>query len=273
MHRHNFAALGISVLLHLGLPALIFFSGSQAATPPTVKTLPVSLTMFKPAPTPPPVVVEPVVVAKVEPPPKPKPKVKAKPKPKPKVKPKPKPKPKVKPKPKPKPKPKVKPKPEPEPEPIIEPIVEQEIEPPIEYQEPPIEYQAPQVAVVTPAPAPVTAVPPVTANPPAQPDFDPGKLALIEASYQTRLRQLIESKKKYPRRAKRLGHQGKVYVSFVVLPDGTIEQVELKEGSGANILDHAAMKTIISLSGTLPFPDEIKRQRWIFTIPISYELL
>ena len=272
MHRHNFAALGISVLLHLGLPALIFFSGSQAATPPTVKTLPVSLTMFKPAPTPPPVVVEPVVVAKVEPPPKPKPKVKAKPKPKPK--------PKVKAKPKPKPKPKTKirkkpkPKPKPLPEPVIEPIVEQT---PVEEIEPPIEYQAPQVAVVTPAPAPapapVTAVPPVTANPPAQPDFDPGKLALIEASYQTRLRQLIESKKKYPRRAKRLGHQGKVYVSFVVLPDGTIEQVELKEGSGANILDHAAMKTIISLSGTLPFPDEIKRQRWIFTIPISYELL
>lgn len=238
MPRHNITALGISTFLHLGLPALFFIVGSSAATPPVAKTVPISLSMFKPAP--PPVVVEPVVVAKVEPPPKPE--VKPKPKPKPKAKPKPKPKPKKKPKP--------------------EPVVEHE---PVEYIEPIVQQPPVQVAKIAPAP--------VAAPAPTQPAFDPGKLALIEASYQSRLRQLIDEKKTYPRRAKRLGREGKVYVSFVVLPDGTIQEVTLREGSGVKILDQAAIKAILAVSGALPFPTEVKRHRWTFTVPISYELL
>ncbi len=246
-HRHNFTGLGIALLMHLSVPAILFLSGSQAATPAVAQAVPVSLSMFKPAP--PPAVVAPVVVAKVEPPP-------------------PKPKPQVKPKPKPKPKIKNKPKPKPIPEPEIEPVVEQQ---PVEEIETIVEYQPQQVAIAAPAPTPVA--PELSAPPPAQPSFDPGKLALIEASYQSQLRQLIEAKKTYPRRAKRLGREGKVFVSFVVYPDGTIETVELKEGSGVKILDQAAIKTILSISGVLPFPNEINRDRWTFTVPISYELL
>ncbi len=246
MRHHNYTGLGIALALHISIPAVIFLSGGQAAPPPVPATqvLPISLSMFKPPPPAPPVV-EPVVVAKVEPPPKPKPK--------PKVKPKPKEKPKVKPKEKPKP------KPPPTPEPVV-------VQEPIEEVTPLQEFTPP----VQPQPVAVAKSAPVA---PSQPAFDPGKLALIESNYRSQLRQLIESKKQYPRRAKQLGREGRVYVTFVVLPDGTIEDIKIKEGSGTKILDKAAIKTILSVSGKLPFPAEIGRGRWTFTLPIAYELL
>ena len=254
MRRHNVFALGVSVLLHLGVPALVVFTvGSKVVPLPAVKPVPLSLNMFKQAP--PPKVVEQVnkpvavAVAKVEPPPpKPKPKVKLRPKPKPKLTQKPKP----------------VPEPESEPEPQIEPIVDEVIE---------AEVIEPQIVVVQPEVVPIATPPAQAQRQPPQSTMDPSKLALIEASYQSRLRELIEAKKTYPRRAKRMGREGMATVSFVVLADGTIEAVELREGSGTKVLDQAAMNTIISLSGILPFPSEINRSRWVFTIPIAYDLL
>lgn len=253
MRGRNVIALGVSALLHLSVPTWLFLSGSKVVPAPAAKPVPLTLNMFKPAPPPKVVeqVVEPVVIAKVEPTPKPKPKVKPKPKPKPKFTQKPKP----------------KPIPEPEPviEPMIEPIADEVIE--VEIMEPQIVRQQPEFV-----PPQTTQLAPAQQQPP-QPAIDPNKLALIESSYQSRLRDLIEAKKTYPRRAKRLGREGMATVTFVVLPDGTIEEVQLKQGSGTKVLDQAAMKTILSLSGAIPFPNEIKRSRWVFTIPIAYDLI
>jgi len=94
--------------------------------------------------------------------------------------------------------------------------------------------------------------------------------ARFEAAYKSRLRQLIESQKKYPRRAKRRGLQGVVKVSFVIMANGTVSQIQIVKSSGSRILDNAAKNTVKKISRRLPFPKEIKKTHWKFSLPLSY---
>lgn len=92
----------------------------------------------------------------------------------------------------------------------------------------------------------------------------------FEAAYKSRLRQLIESNKKYPRRAKRRGLQGVVKVSFVIMANGMVSQIQIVKSSGSRILDDAAKNTVKKISRKLPFPKEIKKTHWQFSLPLSY---
>ena len=67
-------------------------------------------------------------------------------------------------------------------------------------------------------------------------------------------------------------YQGKAKVSFVVRRDGYIEQIRLTESTGYDLLDEATLDAIKSASGLLPFPKNIQRNQWAFTIPIDYHL-
>ena len=110
------------------------------------------------------------------------------------------------------------------------------------------------------------------APPAAPPPVDSGLIEHLEARYKARLKAAIEAHKRYPRRARRLGQQGQIIVRFVVDHNGVINAVEVVQSSGFKRLDQAAIETIRSISGQLPFPEEIPRKHWTFRIPITYRL-
>ncbi len=58
------------------------------------------------------------------------------------------------------------------------------------------------------------------------------------------LRPIEMPKPEYPETARALGHQGKVLVSFQILPNGMPTSVEIKESSYSSILDEAAVTSV-----------------------------
>ncbi len=245
MRRRRYEAAGLltSVALHAAI-VLPLLAGSFRPAPVAVNATPLTLAMFQP-PSPP---------QKTKPAPPPEPRVAPQPKPRPK--PKPKKQKRHRPKPHPKPVKKIRPKPRPTPMVETHPLPEPAPEP------------ASQSAPPVSAPAATVAAPPA----PTQSAIDPGLIQMAEARYKAQLKKLIEANKQYPRRARRLGQQGKALVTFVIDRNGDISQIDITRSSGRKILDQAVIDTIRKISGKLPFPEEIRRQRWTFTVPITFRL-
>ena len=89
-----------------------------------------------------------------------------------------------------------------------------------------------------------------------------------EENYLSKVLAQIEKAKKYPGQARQKGIEGKVEVEFNILTNGQVKDVKLVKSSSKNLLDQAALKTIMRAS---PFPktDSAIRVR----LPIIYELL
>ncbi len=100
----------------------------------------------------------------------------------------------------------------------------------------------------------------------------PGQTARNSRDYQSNLIRLIERHKYYPLYARRKGLEGTSTVAFTVSRSGKIAGISLARSSGTTLLDQAALQTIRRIGQAPPFPDEIKRQRWRFAIPIAYNL-
>ncbi|MEW8277919.1 MAG: energy transducer TonB, partial [Candidatus Thiodiazotropha sp.] len=126
------------------------------------------------------------------------------------------------------------------------------------------------IEAAKPPPPPVKA--PVAAPVPAPPAVDIGLIRRLEEEYKASLRRAIEANKGYPRRAIRLRQEGEVLVGFTVLRNGVVEALRIVDGSGSRLLDKAARGAVEKISGRLPFPDELAREQWEFTIPINYSL-
>jgi TonB family protein len=69
-----------------------------------------------------------------------------------------------------------------------------------------------------------------------------------------RILRKIEAAKKYPRKARKMGIEGKALVRFKMRPDGCIETVELVESSGSEILDQASLETVRN-AAPLPYKE------------------
>lgn len=66
-----------------------------------------------------------------------------------------------------------------------------------------------------------------------------------------RIRDAIQSAIAYPAAARRMGWEGKVLVSFRLLPDGSVRDVRVVRGSGHPVLDRGAVDAVRNAS---PFP-------------------
>jgi protein TonB len=86
------------------------------------------------------------------------------------------------------------------------------------------------------------------------------------------VRRLLEAKKEYPMAARRLGHQGRVIVRFVLGRDGRILEAKIVEASRSDILNRAARGLIENLGGLKPFPTEISLAEWAVIVPIEYKM-
>ncbi len=284
----------VSAILHVGLLMLVVnMSESRIEIPKKAEPIPMTLAMFEPAPNKASHKPEVENLLKPKTPPlsevKPQPKTKTKTKKtktkktkvakkkhikkKLKAKPKPKPRPKAKPKPSPKPKRIAKPKPKPKPKPKQKyvppshPVVKAKPQP-----KPPVQRTSQATtnrSAAATSPSTQQAKPVMRSS---KAVANNARSAQVEVTYKARLKQLINSHKRYPSRAKRRGKQGKVTVRFTILKNGTIQRVVIAASSGNSSLDKAALKAVKSVSGQLPFPKGIQRSQWVLTVPIVYQL-
>lgn len=248
------AVAGVAALRGLGV-----VEPEPVITPPAITGVLVAeasrkLAEAPPAPTPPPAPPPremPKADPEVVPPPPPPP-------PKPEPEPAPPPPPKPEPKPEPKPKPRPRPKPERAP-PVKAPPTERSVTVP---EEPPVAQEpAPAPAPPQPAPPPVAAAPspappaPAPAPTPAPPVAPP----ISDAAH------LNNPAPVYPTRSRRLGEEGRVVLEVLILPNGRVGEIKVKQTSGYAALDEAALEAV---------------RRWKFVpakrgdepIPYRYEL-
>ncbi|RUM62478.1 MAG: hypothetical protein DSZ03_06705 [Sulfurimonas sp.] len=80
--------------------------------------------------------------------------------------------------------------------------------------------------------------------------------------------QLLRRHLYYPKRARKRHIEGSVVIVFTLLPNGNIGTVDVKKSSSRTILDRAAIKTILKLSGKVPQPS----QAITIEIPIRFRL-
>ncbi|MFH1953163.1 MAG: energy transducer TonB [Pseudomonadota bacterium] len=76
--------------------------------------------------------------------------------------------------------------------------------------------------------------------------------AITKTSYLEIVRLKIESLKKYPKAARVMQIEGRVTISFIILPIGKAESIKVVKSSRFEILDKAALKAVKDAS---PFPE------------------
>jgi len=111
--------------------------------------------------------------------------------------------------------------------------------------------------------------PPPAVAPPPPPKVD---LVGLTQEYLQTVRDELARRKIYPVAAQRLGLTGSVSLSFIVKPDGTFCEVRVKRSSGSELLDQAAMETVLALSGTLRRPALIGEHPLKTSVVLRYEL-
>lgn len=81
------------------------------------------------------------------------------------------------------------------------------------------------------------------------------------------VRETILHSIRYPERARRMGWEGKVILSFTVIENGDILDVKIVQGSGFSLLDENARDTVtrINLKRKIPF-------RLYVLLPVEYRL-
>ncbi|MDP1785059.1 MAG: energy transducer TonB [Sulfuricurvum sp.] len=125
----------------------------------------------------------------------------------------------------------------------------------------PVAPSAPSTTTETHKPAPsVTAAPLPTPSVNVQKEFLDAHLGEI--------RSLLVQNLKYPRNAQRLKMQGEVRVSFRLKSDGSVENVEVVQSSGFEILDEDACALIKNTAPQFPKPSKSIS----LSVPLSYIL-
>ncbi|QPJ64134.1 MAG: energy transducer TonB [Candidatus Nitrohelix vancouverensis] len=90
--------------------------------------------------------------------------------------------------------------------------------------------------------------------------------------YAQGIKQKIESEKKYPPRAKRLGNEGTVVIRFTILKNGNITDIEMVSGSKYKSINEAALKAVRKAAPFPHLPDEIGRDSLKLVLPFNFEL-
>lgn len=90
--------------------------------------------------------------------------------------------------------------------------------------------------------------------------------------YVNNLNQLMSVKKTYPRSAKRLKLEGKVFVHIVISSQGEIMSVRLARSSGHELLDKAAIAQVQKMGRVPSIPKQIDRSSLTFEVGLDYSL-
>ena len=159
---------------------------------------------------------------------------------------------------------------------IEEPVVQPE-QPQIDVPQPPVEESPPVENKDTPPP-PVTA-PPTPPPMPTGPKDVPPPPEIIdfpdkEAGFPggaAAMARWIQENVVYPETAREMGDQGRVYVQFVVEPDGSITNVEIIRKVSAD-LDREAKRVVQRMPRWEPGESKAKKVRTRVRLPINFTL-
>ena len=83
------------------------------------------------------------------------------------------------------------------------------------------------------------------------------------------LQRYLESTIKYPNEALKNGIQGKVFVSFIVIEDGTLSDIKVRQGVHP-LLDNEALRVVNNMPKWIQGTKEGKPCKVSYTIPISF---
>ena len=107
---------------------------------------------------------------------------------------------------------------------------------------------------------------------PVKPIEQSADISKIEHSYKNAILKKVDENKMYPPVAQRLGHDGRVLVSFAVKMDGTISDLSIIEGSKYPELNTAALDSLRHASPFDPIPVELNSSSLIISLWITFEL-
>lgn len=85
------------------------------------------------------------------------------------------------------------------------------------------------------------------------------------------LRKFIASNIKYPKEAVEKGISGRVFISFVVNTEGSVENVQIAKGVDP-LLDEEAIRVVSALPEWIPGEEKGEKVNVSFTIPINFKL-
>ncbi len=94
----------------------------------------------------------------------------------------------------------------------------------------------------------------------------------IEAEYLSKIRNIIEKNKTYPKIAKRLNQTGKVYISFTISKNGEIKNYRIHKSSNFERLDDASLEILSKIKNFDSIPSELNKESWEITVPIVYKI-
>lgn len=95
---------------------------------------------------------------------------------------------------------------------------------------------------------------------------------------ETELVNYIAKNLKYPEKARKSGTQGIVYVAFIIKPDGSVEEVRVRQsdlkgkGKDKKLLENEAMRIIQSLPKWTPGEQDGKKVTVNYSIPIKFTI-
>lgn len=82
----------------------------------------------------------------------------------------------------------------------------------------------------------------------------------------------LESVKRYPDEARKLGREGKVLVRFVLDRSGKVLSCRIEKGSGLAAIDREVMDMVRKAAPFPPFPDSIVRDELVLVAPVVFSL-
>ena len=124
---------------------------------------------------------------------------------------------------------------------------------------------AAEVVAAVVAAAPATPAPAAAAPGPTAPPAPTVQLPSSDADY------LQNPKPAYPALSKRLGEQGKVIVRALIGADGTAHKAEIRQSSGFERLDQAALNTVLKWRYMPGKRGGVAEDMW-FNVPINFVL-
>ena len=92
-------------------------------------------------------------------------------------------------------------------------------------------------------------------------------------AYGQRIHQLVLKHRRYPRSARRLGLEGKVFVKIAVGRNGELaREPEIYRSSGEAVLDKEALRMVRAATPLLPLPNEFEKESASLVIPVQFHL-
>ena len=97
------------------------------------------------------------------------------------------------------------------------------------------------------------------------------QMALVGLGWDQKLFEFLSENTKYPQIAKESGVQGRVFVNFVVEPNGSISNVKVLRGIGSGC-DEEAMRVVKLLPCFNPGKKRGEPVRVSYTLPVVFKL-